>query len=58
MYVALIYCTEYAAELETYGPVFRLWANSEVELADDLINFADAVENCAKATRNSVSIND
>ena len=46
---------DYASELDTYGPVFRLWANSEGELNDDLLSIAEAVEKCAKATRNSVS---
>ena len=49
------FSSDYASELDTYGPVFRLWANSEGELNDDLLSIAEAVEKCAKATRNSVS---
>ncbi|XP_038067971.1 sorting nexin-7-like isoform X2 [Patiria miniata] len=39
------------AEYESYGPTYRLWGNSEVELADTLGSLGDCLDKCAKSVK-------
>ncbi|XP_022109937.1 sorting nexin-7-like isoform X3 [Acanthaster planci] len=38
-------------EYESYGPTYRLWANSEAELDDTLGSLSDCLDKCAKAVK-------
>ncbi|XP_033636674.1 sorting nexin-7-like isoform X3 [Asterias rubens] len=40
--------SDMGTELETYGPTYRLWANSESELTETLGGLGDCLDKCAK----------
>ena len=47
--------TDMGTELETYGPTYRLWANSESELTETLGGLGDCLDKCAKPYKDMVS---
>ncbi|XP_077981955.1 sorting nexin-30-like [Glandiceps talaboti] len=42
---------DYITELGEYSPVFSLWSNSEIELAETMTCMAECIETCQKAVQ-------